>query len=142
MIAVNYFCRSASALSDVVSYGIFRCNARRTARAVTAHGVPVYLYVWTHALEGPPRIRALGATHGIDLFFTFGNTTAGIGPSPAEQPLVELNQDLWGNFARTGDPGEGWPRYTAETDEHFVLDHPSRTGAKLDAEICDFWDSL
>ena len=131
-----------AALTDIVTEGIFACNARRVARLVAARGVPVYLYQWTHALDGPPKVHALGPTHGVDLFFVFGATSLEIGPSAAEQPLIELVQDLWGQFAHTGDPGHGWPRYTKLRDEHFVLDLQPSTGAQLDQAACDFWDSL
>src|SRR5262249_9149735 len=136
-----------AALTDIVTEGIFRCNTRRVARLVASRGVPVYLFEWTHALDGPPRVHALGPTHGVDLLFLFGATSLGIGPSPAEQPLVDLIQDLWGNFRRAADPGpgcpgHGWPRYTAAGDAHLVLDLPPSTGAHLEADACDFWDSL
>jgi len=131
-----------AALTDVVTDGIFRCNTRRVARAATAHGVPVYLYEWTHALDGPPSARALGPTHSVDLFFLWATTSLGVGPSAAERPLVGLVQDLWGNFLHTGDPGHGWPRYTAAGDAHFVLDLPPSRGTHLDADTCDFWDSV
>lgn len=138
------------ALDHIVNDGIFHCNARRTARAAAAHGVPVYLYEWAHALDAPPQLHALGATHGIDLFFVFGAVVGaggerGLGAGPAEQPLVELTQDLWGSFVRSGAPSAGatpWPRYTAERDQHFVLDDPASTGTGLAAARCDFWDSL
>jgi hypothetical protein len=39
-------------------------------------------------------------------------------------------------------PGRGWPRYTAERDEHFTIDLPPGVGADLDREACDFWDAL
>jgi len=131
-----------AALSQVVTDGIFRCNGRRVARLVSARGVPVYLYVWTHALVGPPYVHALGPTHGIDLNFLFDVTTDGIGPSSAEAPLVDLVEDAWGRFAATGDPGHGWPRYTAARDEHFVLDLQPSVGSALDRDACDFWDAL
>jgi para-nitrobenzyl esterase len=130
-----------TALNDIVTDGIFRCNTRRIARAASAHGAPVYLYEWTHALDGPPRAHALGPTHGVDLFFLWG-ASLGIGPSAAEQPLADLVQDLWSAFVHTGDPGHGWPRYSAADDAHFVLDLPPSTGARLDASTCDFWDSF
>jgi carboxylesterase type B len=76
------------------------------------------------------------------LWFVFGVTTEGIGPSKAEEPLVDLVGELWASFARTGDPRHGWPRYTAERDEHFTIDFPSSVGARLDREACDFWDAL
>jgi para-nitrobenzyl esterase len=131
-----------AALTDIVSEGIFRCNSRRVARLFAAHGVPVYLYEWTHALDGPPEVHALGPTHGIDLFFLFDVTTEDIGPSMAEAPLVAVVQDTFGSFARTGAPGHGWPRYSAERDEHFTLDLAPSVGTGLDREACDFWDQL
>lgn len=131
-----------AALTQIVTEGIFRCNARRTARAAAAHGVPVYLYEWAHTLDGPPNAKALGPTHGVDLFFLWGTTSMGIGPSAAEKPLSDLVQDLWASFFRTGDPGHDWPRYTSSGDAHFILDLPASTSTRLDADACDFWDSL
>ncbi len=131
-----------AALSQVVTDGIFRCNSRRVARLVAARGVPVYLYVWAHTLAGPPFARALGPTHGIDQIFQFGVTSEGIGPSADEEPLVDLVQDVWGRFVASGDPGHGWPRYTAARDEHFVFELPPTVGSGLDRETCDFWDAL
>ena len=141
---VERYARSTpkAALTDIVTEGIFACNTRRVARLVAARGVPVYLYQWTHALDAPPKVHALGPTHGVDLFFVFGTTSLEVGPSAAEQPLVEFVQDLWGQFGRTGDPGHGWPRYTKQRDEHFVLDLQPSTGAQLDQAACDFWDAL
>jgi para-nitrobenzyl esterase len=127
------------ALSDIVSEGIFRCNSRRVARLVASRGLPVYLYEWTHALDGPPKVHALGPTHGVDLFFVFGVTSLGIGPSAAEQPLVDTVQDAWGKFAHGGAP---WPRYTVERDENLFFDTKPTVGSGLDRDICDFWDSL
>jgi len=131
-----------AALNDIVTEGIFACNARRVARLVAARGVPVYLFQWTHALDGPPNVHALGPTHGVDLFFVFDVTTEGIGPSARERPLVELIQDAWGAFAATGAPGHGWPRYTAAGDQHFAFDVVPAVGAHLDAAVCDLWDTL
>jgi para-nitrobenzyl esterase len=131
-----------AALSKVVTDGIFRCNSRRAARLVAARGVPVYLYEWAHALNGPPKVHALGPTHGIDENFLFDATTDGIGPDPTERPLVELVEDTWGQFMATGDPGHGWPRYTAEGDAHFVLDLAPHEDRGLDRASCDFWDTL
>ena len=124
-------------LSDVVNDGIFTCNTRRAARLVAARGVPVYLYQWTHALDGPAFAHALGPTHGVDLFFLFGITAEGVGPSPREQPLVDLIQDRWSRFAHGGEP---WPRY--DGSRHQILDLQPAIGEHLKDDVCDFWDSL
>lgn len=131
-----------AALTDIVTDGIFACNSRRVARLLSARGVPVYLYQWTHALDAPPHVHALGPTHGVDLFFVFGTTSLEVSASAAEQPLVELVQGRWAEFARTGQPGDGWPRYTTAGDAHFVLDLPPAIGAHLHQATCDFWDAL
>ncbi|MGE5186941.1 MAG: carboxylesterase/lipase family protein [Acidobacteriota bacterium] len=125
------------ALRDIVTDGIFACNTRRAARLVAARGVPVYLYEWTHALDGPPFAHALGPTHGVDEFFLFGVTAEGIGPSPREQPLVELTQDAWGKFAHGGEP---WPRY--DGSRYQILDLQPAIGEHWKDDVCDFWDSL
>ncbi len=141
-VLARYTQTPKAALSRVVTDGIFRCNSRRVARLFAARGVPVYLYEWAHALDGPPNVHALGPTHGVDLNFLFNVTTDGIGPDATEAPLVDLVEDAWGRFAATGDPGHGWPRYTTVRDEHFVLDLPPSIGSGLDREACDFWDAI
>jgi para-nitrobenzyl esterase len=132
------------ALSDIVGDGIFVCQARRVARAFAQAGVPAYLYHFTHALDDP-RVKPLGATHSVELFFVFGNTSQGYGLSDGEQPLSRTIMDAWAAFARTGNPSTTtlpWPRYSAERDQHLTLDSASVTGAQLKKEACDFWDAL
>jgi para-nitrobenzyl esterase len=133
-----------AALTDVVTDGIFVCQARRIARAGAAAGVPAYLYHFTHPLDDA-RAHALGATHSVDLFFLFDNRSQGFGLSAREQPLAQTMMDAWGAFARRGDPSTpslAWPRYTAVGDEHMTLDLVAAAGTRLKQETCDFWDEL
>lgn len=61
----------------------------------------------------------LGAAHGIDIPFVFGNATTRqaarfLGATPPEG-FAELSGHIrtaWTSFAATGDPG--WPRFTPE----------------------------
>ena len=133
-----------AALSQIVTDGIFRCNSRRVARAVAGHGVPVYLYEWTHTLDGPPFAHALGPTHGIDQIFLFGTTTEGIGPSAAEAPLVDVVEDAWGRFVAKSAirAAAGRALHRPRADPHFVLDLRPGAGSGLDRDTCDFWDTL
>lgn len=125
-------------LAMVVNDGIFHCNARRVARLMKT---PVFLYQFSHALNGPPNVHALGPTHSIDLFFLFGMPTVGIGPDVSEQPLVDRVQDMWSAFARTGDPGHDWPRYD-HTDADLDIDTTPHVDHGLKRAICDQWDKL
>jgi para-nitrobenzyl esterase len=133
-----------AALTDVVTDGIFVCQARRIARAFTSAGVPAYLYHFTHPLDDP-RVHDLGATHSVDLFFLFGNRSKGFGLTVREQPLGQTMMDAWGAFARHGDPSTPslpWPRYSSAGGEHMTLDLSSTAGTRLKQETCDFWDEL
>ncbi len=135
-----------AALTDIVTDGIFACNARRVARALADRDVPVYLYEWTHALDAPKPHR-LGATHSVELFFLFGNPDMGVSLSVGELPLSRLMMDLWGQFARDGVPTaprlkDKWPRYATSSDEHFVLDLPPSKGKARKREVCDLWDRV
>jgi para-nitrobenzyl esterase len=130
-------------LTDLVTDGIFACDARRTARALTAQGVPVFLYEWQHPLDDP-RARPLGATHTVDLFFVWGPGET-IDLTERERPLSETVMEAWGRFALTGSPAHrtlAWPRYTFERDEHLNLDLVTSVGASLKRYECDFWDGL
>lgn len=132
------------ALNDVITDGVFVCQARRVARVLATQGVPAYLYHFTRALDDP-RVHQLGATHSVELFFLWGNTASGLGLSDRERALSRLMMDAWGAFARDGDPSTQalpWPRYTVERDEHAVLDLPAGVGANLKRDVCDFWDEI
>ena len=133
-----------AALTDIVTDGIFACSTRRAARAVSGHGVPVYVYRWTHALDDP-KAHPLGATHSVELFFVWGQGSMGIGLSQRERALSDTIMDAWGAFARTGDPGTArrpWPRFTATRDQDLVLDLAPHVEAGADADVCRFWDGL
>jgi para-nitrobenzyl esterase len=66
---------------------------------------------WTYCFswEGPD----VGACHGIDIPFTFGNFVDGwdafVALDDDGQALSRTMRDAWAEFARTGDPG--WPAY-------------------------------
>jgi para-nitrobenzyl esterase len=131
------------ALTDIVSNGIFSCNARRVARALSARGVPVYLYEWDHPLDDK-QAHWLGATHSVDEFFEWGPSD-GITLSSREERLSRIVTDAWGRFARAGSPAGAslpWPRYTVEGDEHLTLDLVPSVGSHLKSAACDFWDQL
>ena len=133
-----------AALTDVVTDGIFVCNARRVAHTLTAAGVPVYLYTFVHALDDP-RAHDLGATHSVELFFLFGNRSLGFGISRDEQRLSDTMMDAWGAFARSGDPSTpalAWPRYDVDAEPHMTLDLHASVGAHLEHDVCDFWDGV
>ncbi len=97
------------------------CRAVLDAHA--PHG-PAYTYCFTW--EGPD----VGACHGIDIPFPFGNFVDGweafAGVDADALALSRTMRDAWAAFARTGDPG--WPQYPNAMilgrDAHVASAHP------------------
>jgi para-nitrobenzyl esterase len=77
--------------------------------------------------------------------YVFGEGYPGNEIVPPVQPLVEIVQAYWINFAYTGDPnGEGsetWPAYETASDQHIVLKEPASVGSALQQQACDYWAS-
>jgi para-nitrobenzyl esterase len=134
------------AMAAAITDARFTCPTRDLARAAAAHG-PVYRYFFTHALESGPA-RRLGAFHGLELGFVFGNLGAagGYAPSAAERALSNALIGYWSRFAATGDPNGGgapaWPRYEAASDPYLRLDTAIQADAGLRTANCDFWDTV
>jgi len=82
--------------------------ARAVLDAHAAH-TPTFAYLFTW--EGPE----VGACHGIDIPFPFGNFGDGwaefVGADDDANALSRFMRDAWAAFARTGDPG--WAPYPA-----------------------------
>ncbi|MFE1786909.1 carboxylesterase/lipase family protein [Streptomyces sp. NPDC059525] len=99
--------------TGVLSDALVRMPTTRVAQAHTRAGGRTWLYDFTW--QG----HALGAAHGIDVPFTFGNPNTRYAalflgsPPPADfADLSERLRTAWTSFARTGDPG--WPRFTPD----------------------------
>ncbi|MDQ1436022.1 MAG: para-nitrobenzyl esterase, partial [Actinomycetota bacterium] len=79
---------------------------RAVLEAHAPHG-PTYTYCFTW--ESP----TVGACHGIDIPFPFGNFVDGwdtfVGLDEDGRALSGTMRAAWAAFARTGDPG--WPQY-------------------------------
>jgi para-nitrobenzyl esterase len=110
---------------EVMRDEMFGWNMREWARmqAKTGH-YPAYRYYFSHRPPGPEGER-LGASHGVDIAYVFGNLS--VFPFPwndADRRLSEEIMSYWTNFAKTGDPnGMGlpkWPVYNRADDN--VLD--------------------
>ena len=100
-------------------------DAMRDAHA--AHG-PTFSYVFGWPAVNP----LLGACHGIDIPFTFGNFVEGwsdfVGADDAALALGRALRTAWATFARVGNPG--WPQAPATMmlgRDSKVVDDPLRS---------------
>ena len=105
---------------------------------------PTYVYRYdyqTKVLEA----TGFGATHATELFSVFGAYRAPMGAGlaladwPATGRVTKNVQTRWGGFARTGDPGFGWPAYTTADRKVLVLDDPDHVEADPDTLRRQAW---
>ena len=84
-----------------------------------------------HFSRRAPQAPMLGAFHGMEIGYAFGNLDADA--SAEDQALSDAMTRYWVQFAKTGDPNvEGlpvWPVYEPETDQHLELGDEIKAGA-------------
>jgi carboxylesterase type B len=110
-------------------------------------GVPAYNYLFTY--KSPGRGRAMGAMHGLDNPFLFGNLDAEFtGCSPAAENLMIIIQDSCAAFAHTGDPSCAsigqWPVY-GKNRSTMIFDTDTRVENapyEVERSAWDKYDSL
>ncbi len=130
----------------VLSDYIFRCPARRVARAFADHQ-DVWLYNFT-MVHPSADAQAMGSYHGTDVFYTYGNLELASVPPEAlgseDYAMTDAMMDYWTSFARSGSPTGpvAWPSYALATDAHLTLGTPIETGTGLLREQCDMFDSF
>ncbi len=143
MYPVSAYPSANRALAEVTGDAFFMCPSARTARAVLAHGSPLYRYTFDRALE-QPFSQGLDVFHSSELPFVFGNDTFPLGRIGAATDLSVSMQQYWTQFAKTHDPNGGdetaWPAY-ASTEPVLVLDTIVSTTTAPKTTACAFWDA-
>ena len=114
----------------IESERVFRVPATRVADVQSAHASTfVYLFAW-----GSPAMRGwLGACHGLEIAFVFGNQGRGelaafTGSGSEADALAERMMDAWLAFVRTGSPSVPslpWPPHDAASRPTMVFDATS-----------------
>lgn len=109
-------------LSEFYNELLFRVPAIAMADSHSRNGGNVYMYYW----EYPSAIGELGACHAVELAYVFNNLDETIytGDNIDENLAAEV-QEMWVNFARTGDPStenNDWRNYTYDDPDTIILD--------------------
>ncbi|MHC4915871.1 MAG: carboxylesterase/lipase family protein, partial [Planctomycetota bacterium] len=132
------------AFLQILTDGFIRAS-RRTLQAHVASGNPGYYYHFTRSLPLWD-LLGLGAFHGCEIAYVFGNLKETSGYTDADQAISERVRGYWSRLAATGNPnGDGafdWPLYANEEKQHLVIDEELSIGADLRGAYVDFWESL
>lgn len=134
----------------------FASTARFAARSMSgpvpasgevpgADAAPVFLYQFTRV----PFNNPLGAFHGVEIPYVFGNAGQFSVLGAIDQADLDLSEEMmgyWTRFAATGDPnGEDaplWPMYDVVSDRHLELGDSITEGARLYETACDLADKV
>lgn len=121
---------------------IMICDARRIARLHTAAGHRAYQYNFARGFYDA--VLRMGAFHGAEIPYVFGNSLGGLPTFASSDELRHAIQGYWGAMAANGDPNGGervpWPVYEMDTDPVLVLDTQTEAARGLHADDCNFWD--
>jgi para-nitrobenzyl esterase len=94
----------------------------------------------------PGRGERLGAFHGSELAYVFGNFPYRINYQDLDRQLAETIETYWTNFARGGDPnGAGltaWPIYDPEKDNVLNFGDAVSVAFKINSQGLDFFDDF
>ncbi len=108
-------------LTEFYNEMLFRLPAVRQAELHADKGNKVYNYYWTM----PGEDKLIGACHAIELSYIFDNPqVTTYNGNLYDQELADIAQDMWVNFARTGDPSTDdipWEQYDTQTRKTMVL---------------------
>lgn len=122
----------------------FASTVRFAARAMSAAS-PTYVYHFTRV----PLDNPLGAFHGVEIPYVFGNVDLFSGLGKIDQADYDLSAAImgyWTRFATIGDPnGDGaptWPQYDAVSDQYLELGDTIQVGAGLCGKACDLADKV
>jgi para-nitrobenzyl esterase len=134
------------ALGAVGTDAIFACPALTAERSLAAY-TPTYAYEFNdeNAPERylPPVGFPYGAAHEseVQYLFALANTRYPGLLSASQQRLAQAMKDYWTNFAKTGVPSAGWPRFAAASHQTLSL-IPPRPRVEVDYAAehhCAFW---
>jgi para-nitrobenzyl esterase len=101
---------------------VFRLPMTKQAEYHSSQGGNTYVYLWKY----PGEDETLGACHNIELSYTLNNLDQTLFTgNKVNKELANKVQEMWANFARTGDPsisGITWEKYNNDTRKTMALD--------------------
>jgi len=125
----------ARIINDVTTVQLITEPDRNAARLHTKAGQPAWLYYFSHVAAAGKDKKPYGAGHTDEIRYVFGAPTAPATFDAADKALSDAMHGYWAAFAKTGNPGAGWPKFDAkETQVEFGDD-----GVKVREQFLKSW---
>ena len=133
---------ASSALSLLFTVSEFAAPARFLARSFGPMKSKAYLYNFSRSAPGNP----LGACHGSEIPYVFGNFDSALGYADADFRLSETVMSYWTSFARTGSPDHSglpeWPAYCSNDDRLLEFGEAVSVREAPHGEACDLAEKV
>jgi para-nitrobenzyl esterase len=133
------------ALNKLTTVSAFTCPARLMVRSIERIEKPSRLYFFSRVPDFAKPMD-LGAFHGLEIAYVFGNVRQGVTLDGVDRKLSESMRAYWVNFARNGNPnGPGltdWPIYNTAKDQYIEFGDKIKVKAGLYREACDVLDKV
>jgi para-nitrobenzyl esterase len=132
--------------SEIYTDLVFRAPIVDYAARHADRGENAYVYEFAWPLAAP-----MGVTpHAADVPFAFGtvghpHVAEKIGNAPEAERVAREMMAMWASFARSGDPGEEWPAFSADAPNVLTIGADraaARTGRLLRYEQLRAWPAL
>jgi carboxylesterase type B len=129
-----------AAYARAVGDSILVCSTLDSAERAANAGSKVFMYNFDIPVEIAGLPYYLGASHGSELVYVFNTSPAF---TAEQQPISDLMQRYWSNFAKTGDPNGGsdlmWPAFTESTNVRVNLSKQPSIVNDFRKQECAFW---
>ncbi len=140
LFPVAHYPTVEKAYQDFICDAGFTCPTELLAEMILAHQPEVYRFYHT---KDPVKMLNLGAFHGSELPYVFGNFGF-MGQQFRSKDNLKLAKtaiSLWSSFARTGAPSAdsvpNWPKYDLTDRSYMILGDKIEIGASLKKEKCE-----
>jgi para-nitrobenzyl esterase len=129
-----------AAFARAVGDSILVCSTFDSAQRAAKAGNDVFMYNFDIPVQIDGLPYYLGASHGSELVYVFNTSPAF---TPEQQPISDLMERYWSNFAKTGDPNGGsdlkWPMFTDSMNVRVNLSTMPSIVNDFRAQECAFW---
>ncbi|XP_075137784.1 cholinesterase-like [Leptodactylus fuscus] len=139
--------KNRKAMEQILRDTIFTCPSKYFADFASNTKTNLYVYEYAHRPSDEGLPEWMGVAHGAELPILFGKPLILSQQfSNQEQVFSRRLMNIWGNFARKGNPNDDeiiWPQYSAEEQSYAILKADRiDVKQKWNSQKCQFWNSF